>query len=169
VEPFEPLGGGGRPLDIICDSSKPLHANVENFTGDKTDSGVRRARMQGHKGPLGWKLARPVRFGDSRDHPAIQLADVLAGTAVAFAAGTLPEGSETIIESMVRHGLPDSIWPNLDIVKPENREAAVNALILYDLAKKAEQGSDPHENLALMYHLAEVRWAKGEFQLGRRL
>ena len=62
---------------------------------------------------LGWKLLEPIAFVDSRDHPAIQLADVIAGpAAVLFADG------------------PHSILPDFDIIDPANRSAAVNALIL---------------------------------------
>jgi hypothetical protein len=37
--------------------------------------------------------------------------------------------------------------------------------MVYDLAKRAERHGDPYENLEAMYHLAEVSWAKGEYEL----
>lgn len=59
----------------------------------------------------------------------------------------------------------------LDQLDP-NRSVAVNALIVYDLAKRAESHRDPYENLAEMYRVAEVSWERGDykrFQKDRRL
>jgi hypothetical protein len=56
----------------------------------------------------------------------------------------------------------------MDVIDPANRSAAVNALILYDLAKRAERHGDPYENLEAMYHFAEVSWARGDYELIRK-
>jgi hypothetical protein len=40
----------------------------------------------------------------------------------------------------------------------------VNALIVYDLAQRAERHRDPYEHLAEMYHIAELAWVRGEFK-----
>jgi hypothetical protein len=56
-------------------------------------------------------------------------------------------------------------------INPANRSAAVNALILYDRAKRVERHGDPYENLVAMYHTTEVSWARGHYDLikaGRR-
>jgi hypothetical protein len=53
----------------------------------------------------------------------------------------------------------------MEVIDPATRAAAVNALIVYDLAKRAERHGDPYENLAAMYHLAEVSWARGDYEL----
>lgn len=50
----------------------------------------------------------------------------------------------------------------MDIANPANRSAAVNALILYDLAKRAERHGDPYENLETMHNMAEVSWVRGD-------
>jgi hypothetical protein len=89
---------------------------------------------------------------------------VVAGTAVAiFTNGS--SGSDAVVESIARHGHGHSILPDMDIVNPANRSAAVNALILYDLAKRAERHGDPFENLEAMYHAADVSWARGDYDL----
>ena len=154
-------GARGMPLCVRCDASKPLHANAANIRGDATDPGIHRARMTGHEGRLGWTFAEPIAFCDLRNHPSIQLADVIAGTTFALASGLLPQGCEEIIQSINQHGLADLIWPDADIIDPKNRSAAVNSLMLYDLAKRAERLANPYENLDLMYHLTEVEWTKG--------
>jgi Protein of unknown function (DUF3800) len=118
--------------------------------------------MKGNREPLGWKLLEPVDFVDSRNHLAIQLADVVAGaTATLFGKG-LP-GCEVIVESISRHTHPHSIWPDTDVIDLSNRNAAVNNLILYDLAKRAERHGDPYENLEATYRIAEVSWASGHY------
>jgi hypothetical protein len=157
-------GRTGKLLSVRCDVSKPLRSIARVFTGDDNDPGIRQARMKHNPEPLGWKLLEPVAFVDSRDHPSIQLADVLAGTAMALFSDGLP-GCDAIIESIGRHGHPHSILPDMDVIDPANRSAAVNALIAYDLAKRAERHGDPYEDLEAMYHFAEVSWARGDYEL----
>jgi hypothetical protein len=160
-------GRTGKLLSVRCDASKPLEAIAAQFTGDDNDPGISRARRNHKPEPLGWKLLEPVAFVDSRDHPAIQLADVIAGTAVALFSNGLPPGCEAIVDSIARHGHDHSILPDMDIIDPATRPAAVSALMLYDLAKRAERHGDPYENLEEMYHFAEVSWAKGDYELIR--
>jgi hypothetical protein len=157
-------GRTGKLLSVSCDASKPLQAIASEFTGDDNDPIIRRARMNHNPEPLGWKLLEPVAFVDSRDNPAIQLADVVAGAAVALFTNGLP-GCDAIVESISRHGHPHSILPDMDIIDLKNRAAAVNALIAYDLAKRAERHGDPYENLEAMYQIAEISWAKGDYEL----
>jgi hypothetical protein len=156
-------GHTGKLLSVRCDASKPLEAIAAKFTGDESDPAIQRARANHSPEPLGWKLAEPIAFVDSRDHPAIQVADVIAGTAVALFTSGLP-GYEAIAEGIGRHGHPHSILPDMDIINPANRSAAVNALIVYDLAKRAERHGDPYENLEAMYRMAEVSWARGDYE-----
>ena len=156
-------GRQGRPLTIRCDISKPMQASAAQFTGDDDDPGIRRARLMGHKGPLGWTQTGPIAFVDSRNHPAVQLADIIAGTAVACLANGAPEGFEATVNRLQRHILPDTILPDYEIIDLKQRAPAANYLMLYDLARRAETGRDPYVNLAEIYHAAEVSWARGDF------
>ncbi|MCP4308836.1 MAG: DUF3800 domain-containing protein [bacterium] len=157
-----------RPLCVRCDASKPLEAIAAQFTGEAIDPGIARARYH-HKNAdqLGWRLAEPIAFGDSRNHPAVQIADVVAGAAAAlFSAGKVPQGLEEMSAVIEKHILCDSILPNPEVIDLKGRPAAVNALILYDLAKRAEFASDPHQGLAEMYRAAEIGWVRGELRPG---
>jgi hypothetical protein len=60
--------------------------------------------------------------------------------------------------------LRESIVPNYEFIDLQQRRPAVNYFMLYDLAQRAESGKDPYVDLAAMYHLAEVSWAKGDFK-----
>lgn len=157
-----------RPLSVQCDASKPIEAIVANFTGDDNDPGIRRARANFRRESLGWKLAAPVSFVDSRAHPAVQLADVVAGATVTYFTTGFAEGASVIAECIARHAHQHSILPDMDRIDPTTRSAAVNALILYDLAKRAERRGDPHENLEIMYRLAEVGWSRGAFDTSKK-
>jgi hypothetical protein len=157
-------GAKGKLLSVRCDASKPLQANVVNFSGDDKDPGIRRARAFHPGERLGWKLLKPIAFVDSRNCPAIQLADVAAGVMASITSNNFPAETREVGEMVLRHGHPHSILPDLELVDPKNRSAAVSALILYDLAQRAEHGVDPHHGLAEMYHQAELAWVRGKFK-----
>ena len=157
-------GRTGQPLSVGCDASKPLQAMIAQFTGDENDPGIKRARtMHQHDGSLGWRLEEPVSFVDSRDHPAVQLADVIAGTAVACLAKGIPKGLEEAAERIQHHMLKDTILPDFDVIDFKKRTPAINSIVLYGLAQRAERGDDPHQNLAEIYHAAEVGWDRNPF------
>lgn len=154
-------GTKGKPLSVRCDASKPLQANINNFWGDDNNPGIHRARQYHDLERFGWRLLEPIAFGDSRNHPAIQLADVIAGTIVYIFSNESPPETQEIMEMLQSHMYAHSILPDLDVVDPATQPAAVNAFILYDMAKRAERRSDPYENLEKMYRMAELSWAKG--------
>ena len=153
-----------RPLIVNCDESKPIKSIIGRFSGDEKDPGILRARRNGWDGHFGWTLAEPIHFVDSRDHPAVQIADIIAGTTVAFiSADAQIEGCEAAAESIQRHMLRDCIMPDMDIIDPKNRQAMVNAIVLYGLAVRAEQHANPYENLGEIYRIAEIGWVRGAF------
>lgn len=71
-------GRTGKLLSVRCDESKPLKSIAGEFTGGDDDPGIRQARQKHNPEPLGWKLLEPITLVDSRDHPAVHLADVIA-------------------------------------------------------------------------------------------
>ncbi len=157
-------GRTGQPLGVWCDASKPLQAIIAQFTGDENDPGIKRARMMHqHEGSLGWRLAEPVSFVNSRDHPAVQLADVIAGTTVACLIKGVPKGFEETSERIQHHMLKDTILPDFDVIDFKKRAPAINSIVLYGLAQRAERGDDPHQNLAEIYRVAEVSWDRNPF------
>jgi hypothetical protein len=156
-------GRTGKLLSVRCDASKPLEANIGNFSGDEDDPGVWRARHFNKPQRFGWKLLEPVAFVNSRDHPAIQLADVIASAIVIIVKSDHPEEHLTIAELLFAHVHDHSIMPDMEVIDPATRHAAVNSLILFDLAKRAERHADPYYGLADMYHAAEVSFARGDF------
>ena len=169
LESSKSLGTNKKPLLVRCDASKPLRAMAPTLKGDASDAGIERAhRLHAEKGSLGWCLAEPVSFVNSRRRPSVQLADVIAGGAVAMLAKEVPDSCVDIHERLAKHIHPHSILPDFDTINPANRSAAVNALVLYDLAQRAERGRDPYADLEFVYRLAEVASGKGDYRLDNR-
>lgn len=161
-------GASGKALRVHCDESKPLQAFVGEFTGDDRDPGIRRARKKGYEGQLGWQLAEPISFVDSRTHPGVQLADIVAGAAMAVLQNRGRPEFEQLSDRLEPLIHPESILPDKDVIDPETRSAMVNAVVLYGLATRAERSSNPSENLRTIYRLAESSWVRGEFGGGKR-
>ena len=156
-------GRRGEKLIVRCDENKPLQASASYFTGGQDDPGIKRARLMGHTGPLGWECAKPVEFVDSRSYPAVQLVDVIAGSAVYCLNNGIPKGFEETFAMIGRHFLDDCVLPDMDVVDIEQRIPMVNYLILMDLARRADADADPYEGLEELYRQAEVSWAQGTF------
>jgi hypothetical protein len=74
-----------------------------------------------------------------------------------------PKGFEEIAERIWHHMLKDTMLPDFDIIDGKNRAPAINAIVLYGLAQRAERGDDPHQNLADIYRMAEVSWNRSPF------
>ena len=90
--------------------------------------------------------------------PPFQLADVIAGAIVNIVLNDFPPIAQEISEVLMRHLHSDSVMPDLDIVDPSSRSAVVSAVILHDMAIRAERRADPYENLEEMYYQAELSW-----------
>lgn len=156
-------GQKGEPLDVVCDVSKPLQSIVSAFTGDERDPAIRRARQMGIEAPLGWTFAKPVQFVDSRNHPAVQIADLIASASISLRTHGLPEGFRGHAEIIDGGALRDSIFPDPEVIDLNQRAPAVNYLMLYELANRAERGGDPVAGIAEFYRVAEIGWVEGDF------
>ncbi|WOS64264.1 DUF3800 domain-containing protein [Sinorhizobium fredii] len=154
-----------KPLTVICDDSKPLRAIAKDLDGDGWDATVERARvMFGHQ-DLGWEFERPIEFVDSRAHPSVQLADILASTVVYCYSNGLPEGMEATAELLEAGMLRDSIFPDLERVRLENDQVKVHYAVLYELAATAE-GHGTGAPIDVFYEIAEQGVASGELSFG---
>jgi hypothetical protein len=157
-------GRKNAPLDVRCDVSKPLAAVVNKFTGDESDPAIKRARLMGITDALGWELQRPIEFVDSRDHPAVQIADLVASTVISICTRGVPAGFDEAVSIIENGTLSDSIFPDYEVVDLEKRQPAVNYLVLFDLAKRAEADLDPIAMIEELYAAAEFTWAQGAFE-----
>ena len=159
-------GAHGQPLRVYCDVSKPLEAIVENFTGDQSDPAIVRVRELGKTEKFGWKLAGPIQFVDSRDHPSVQLADIIGGAAARICSSGVPEEFQEVAPILDAGMLPYSIFPDEEAVDISQRIPAVNYTILIESARRAGTGEHPYLGLSEFIAQAEVAWTRGELFAG---
>lgn len=162
------FGENGRPLAVTCDENAQLEQVAQALVGGDDDPSIRRAqRLFPDTAPKGWTLARPIAFDDSRNRPALQVADLVAGTASAVASGRVHSRELTDHLAMIdRHIHPHAMFPDYSVVRPETREAMVNWLVLRGLGERARAGENPYFLLREMYQMAEDAWDAGELRFG---
>jgi hypothetical protein len=130
-------GALGVPLSVECDASKPLQSIVGRFEGGASDPAVVRAREMHSSAIIGFKLAHPIRFVDSRNNPANQLADLVASSAISCLSRGVPQDFVHGHTELVNHALVHSILPDKDIINPNIRRSKINQFVLFDLAQRA--------------------------------
>ncbi|MGO7967133.1 DUF3800 domain-containing protein [Rhizobium ruizarguesonis] len=154
-----------KPLNVICDDSKPLRAIADDLNGGGLDAIIQRSKaVYGHEN-LGWDLEKPIEFVDSRAHPSVQMADILASTTVYGYSKGVPKGMEATGEILDAGMLHDSIFPDGEAVKLENDRVKVNYAVLYELAATAE-GRGTGMPIEIYYEIAEQGIASGELSSG---
>ena len=168
---LDDYGAERRPLQVICDDSKPLRAQAGNFVDDSLAfAQARAAELLPDRQRNGFALSEPVGFGDSRNHPGLQIADIVAGGL----AKVLSEMSrrddapmredlrplaDLLLPAMSQH----SVMPDYDRIDTSGRTAAVNWTVLQHLADEAAHGRDPRAGLERWYDVAEVAFVRGDF------
>jgi len=146
-------------LNILCDESKPIFAFRDKIPTSKNDLKNLRESHYFSEDILGWELSRPIQFGNSRNHPSIQLADLVAGTAEQIFSGKIkPVGNLlSVFQSVERHGLNDhSILPNFEVLDLETIEGMANYRMMFWLANAAQENTWPLDNLEIIYRSAET-------------
>jgi hypothetical protein len=160
------FGAESHPLRVICDRSQPLEAAVASIGEDDISSISAYAENRfGKAAKLGWVPARPIGFGDSRDHPGLQLADLVASAATASLHGDIERrGLAPIVDALNEHIHPHSVMPDFDQLDLTSRKAAVNWMILFGLGERAQRGEDPYALLPELYLEGERSFDRGEFK-----
>ncbi|WP_206777820.1 DUF3800 domain-containing protein [Leisingera methylohalidivorans] len=151
------------PLTVICDDSKPLRAIERDLDDVGRNAAIERARVLLGAQGLGWDFAKPLEFVDSRAHPSVQIADILASTTVFVYSSGLPKGLEATGEIMDRGMLQDSIFPDYDLVKLESDNAKIDYAVLYELAATAE-GRGTGVSIEEYYQIVEKGVSSGELK-----
>ena len=153
-----------EPLAVVCDESKPLRALAADLNAGGMYAALARAQLMKPDAPLGWELAEPVKFADSRAHPSVQLADILASTVVYCHTNGVPEGFEATAHLLDNGMLKDSIFPDLERVQLENDTVKVHYAVLNELVARAE-GGGTDISVESYFALVEQAIASGELVL----
>jgi len=160
------FGKDGTSLRVMCDRSQPIEAAAAQL--DLTAiAGIAQFAQDrfGRDERMGWIPEGAIAFGDSRDHPGLQLADLVAGAVTACVRGNVQQrGLVEITDALDPHQHPHSIMPDFDHLDLKTRKAAVNWVILHGLGERASQDADPAALLAEIYAEAERSWDRGEFR-----
>jgi hypothetical protein len=127
-------------LDVYCDQSKPIEADIDFL---KVMVGRRdhvRLQMFGKDRQYTFNLVSLPKLVDSKEHPGIQVADVFASAmARAFQQRYWGKADSTENEWLerCRECFPDdNVWPDLDHMNLRRRPAFVNAAVLIELAER---------------------------------
>jgi hypothetical protein len=145
-------------LDVMFDDSKPLLAYrdfFDHFIG-RTDNP--RMELRGRDAPLIFHLAKPVEFGSSAAEPGLQLADLVASfSALASRDRRSAKGAE-ILATCLPWFNDESVWPDLDQLRMERKENFLNAILLLELAARADAGKDLLAGLPAFYDFLSMRF-----------
>jgi hypothetical protein len=150
-----------EPLAVVCDESKPLKSIAAKLDGDVMDAVMRRARMVKPDSTLGWQMSEPVKFADSRAHPSVQLADILASTVVYCYINGMPKGFDVTAHILDAGMLKDSIFPDYERVKLDNDPVKVHYAVLTELVARAEGGGTDYP-IESYFKFAKRAIASGE-------
>jgi hypothetical protein len=157
--------GEHHPLiEVVCDDSKPLRALTGSFDVMINRPYTVRVNMFGKRRTLTWNMSKPMAFTSSASHSGVQIADLLAGVTLAIPGGG-PEMHE-FGEMVQDHRHDDCILPDFDILDLNRAEAAVNWLVLEDLAYRADNGLDPLFGMERVFEMGKRSFP--EFQAATR-
>ena len=148
----------GDKLNVLCDSSKPLFSSRNSIPTTPEELDLLREEHYFPEDVKGWELEQPIQFGDSRNHPSIQLADLVAGTAIQIFSKKIEMNTETkpLFDGMEEHGLSEhSILPNLDIIKLDNKHGMACYRMMFYLAQLAISKTWPIPNLDIIFRQAK--------------
>lgn len=152
-------GTKGKKLRVVCDDSKPLRDQAWGMVGGENDPGINRAIAMGAPADkFGFELDGEIVFGDSRNHPALQIADIVAGAAkYCLLNGDDPKLSE-IRRLLFNHIHEHTILPDFEYVELGTKAVDVNWLVLMELGERANNAQNPAAGLEEFYAAAEASW-----------
>ena len=99
-------------------------------------------------------LANPLRFGSSADNPTLQLADIVAGATVLQHVGEEPY--HDLYNWVGEHMHENYMLPDDHLIDTKRIEPRVNLAVLKELARRADRGEDPLDDIETFY-AAEFR------------
>jgi hypothetical protein len=140
---FQGWGLRHRRLEVVCDESKPLKAAAPYFevwlgrdeTVPLTD-GRRTVSVRGN-------LAKPIAFHSSRDHPALQIADVIAGLTTDVVKNLGNPDYAALAAWVGTHMHESYVLPDASLTDIRKLEPRVNLAVLQELARRADSRADP--------------------------
>ena len=124
----------GTPLSITCDESKPLKQFAPTLDGSKNGPIANYLNHLNFKGNYTWAQKGDIQFQSSSDNFSIQVADMIAGSAIFVEKnGSINEKYEAN-EILNRHLLKDSVFPEPDLLTKKNPLISRNFSLLQSIS-----------------------------------
>lgn len=135
-------------LLVVCDPSKPLAALTDSLDVmiGRTDRPKINFPGKSQFSPI-FNLKESIQFRDSKVSAGVQLADVLASSAV-FALKQKDKGLLSMVE---KGNIAESVFPTLENVDLSKKQPFVNCAVLLELGNRARNGYDPIDGMAEYY------------------
>jgi hypothetical protein len=128
-------------LDVYIDRSKPLETEGDILHTMVNRKDKIRVRMFGKERPYSFNLTKLPSFVNSKDHPGIQLADVIASALASALQGRLRNQVDKQGQGWLALALPatleDCILPDLKQADPHERSAFVNSALLMEVIDRS--------------------------------
>jgi hypothetical protein len=130
-------------LEVFCDSSKPLKAEVpflDHMVGRQDR--IRFGWPGQEERLVTFNLARPVELVDSRLHPGIQIADVLAATVAWSLRQKKSRDARRWFKALAPSYCDTCILPHESHIDLSKREPFINAVVLQELVERSVRRED---------------------------
>lgn len=140
---FQGWGHRHPRMEIVCDESKPLKAVApffESWIGRDekipVTDGLRDVFLQGN-------LAKPIAFRSSANHPALQIADLVAGLTTDVIKNPGNPNYASLSAWVSDHIHENYVLPNPALTDIRELGPRVNLTVLRELARRADNHEDP--------------------------
>jgi hypothetical protein len=136
---FSVLSYWGEQFDqlaVYCDDAKPLQKSpiFQHFV-NRQDKAYQ--TMWGYERLLTPNLAHPVNLVDSHSYPGVQLADAFASACRKALQNRKNPEHQRWIETLIPRISQESVWHDVSHIDVNNRETAVNMLVLHELMDRS--------------------------------
>jgi hypothetical protein len=155
--------GERHPLiEVVCDDSKPLLAIGDHYHAminrpEPTEWVAFRDRKL-----RTWNMSRPLFFASSKNHAGVQLADLVAGVAVAMPDRDGRPELQSLADRVLPHLQDTNILFSPEVMDLSLDEPPVNWFVLEELAYRADVGADPLFGMEAVY--ADARATLPQFR-----
>jgi hypothetical protein len=126
-------------MAVYCDDAKPLQKSpIFHHFVNRQDKAYQ--TLWGYERLLTPNLAHPINLVESHAYAGIQLADVLASSCRKALQDPKDPEHKRWIETLVPRISQESVWYDAAHIDVNNRETAVNMLVLHELMDRSVKG-----------------------------
>jgi len=148
-------------LEVICDASKPLEADLPFFDVMINRKDKARVNFLGKDQAYTFNLKARPTLGSSDQHAGLQLADTVASAATVVFKNRYREiddvDCDTWAPFLTDALIDNNIWPDLSAADLDQPKCFVNTIVLLELVRRSVAGHDLFRGMPALareaYHL----------------